>query len=128
MISRSKGGVGRGRDTNTVVTTMESLVRRGIFATEEQATRELVRDYVLRQIATLQQELARFDRKYGMSFKRFGEYLHERSVLLESDQLSPQQRQSLGQAIMLEEDDWLDWKAALEMLDSWLGLRQEAAV
>ena len=113
---------------NTFATTMEPLLRRKIFATEEQAGRELVRDYVLRQIATLQRDLARFERKYGMPFERFCQYLHERSVLLESDQLSPQQRQSLGQMIMLEEDDWFDWKAALEMLDSWLGLRQEAAV
>ncbi len=26
---------------------------------------------------------------------------------------------------MEEEDDWLDWKVAKEMLESWLGLRQE---
>ncbi len=113
---------------NTSATPMEPLVRRKIFATEEQASRELVREYVLRQIATLQRDLARFERKYGMPFERFCQYLHARSVLLESGQLSPQQRQSLGQAIMLEEDDWLDWKASLDMLDSWLGLRQEAAV
>jgi len=30
-----------------------------------------------------------------------------------------------GTAIMQEEDDWLDWKAAEELLESWLGLRQE---
>ncbi len=113
---------------NTFATTIEPLIKRKIFATEEQASRELVRDYVLRQIATLQRDLARFERKYGMPFDRFSQYLHERSVLLASEQLSPQQRQSLGQMIMLEEDDWLDWKATLEMLDSWLGLRQEAAV
>jgi len=107
---------------------MESLIKRKIFTNEEQAGRELLRDYVLRQIASLQRDLARFECKYGMSFERFSEYLHERSVLLETQQLSPQQRQSLGQAIMLEEDDWFDWKASLEMLDSWLGLRQEAAV
>lgn len=113
---------------NTFATAMEPLIRRKIFATEEQAGRELVREYVLRQITSLQQNLAHFEHKYGMSFERFGEYLHERSILLESEQLSLQQRQSLGQAIMLEEDDWLDWKASLEMLDSWLGLRQETAV
>ena len=60
-----------------------------------------------------------------MHFERFGEYLHERSVLLEMSQLPSQQHQALGQAIMQEEDDWLDWKVAREMLESWLGLRQE---
>ncbi len=104
---------------------MEPLIRRKIFTTEEQAIRELLRDYILRQIAMLQREATRFERKYGMHFERFGEYLHERSVLLEMSQLPSQQHQALGQAIMQEEDDWLDWKAAQEMLESWLGLRQE---
>jgi len=27
---------------------------------------------------------------------------------------------------MQEEDDWLDWKVAREMLENWLGLRQES--
>ena len=104
---------------------VEPLVRRQIFASEEQAARELVRDYVLRQIASLQREVARFERKYGMHFERFAEYLHERSILLETSQLEPSQRQALGQAVMQEEDDWLDWKAAQEMLESWLGVRRE---
>ena len=26
-----------------------------------------------------------------------------------------------------DEDDWLDWKAAQEMLESWLGVRREEA-
>jgi hypothetical protein len=104
---------------------VEPLVRRQIFADEEQAARELVRDYLLRQITSLQREVARFERRYGMRFERFGEYLHERSALLETSQLEPSQRQALGQAAMREEDDWLDWKAAQEMLESWLGVRHE---
>ena len=28
---------------------------------------------------------------------------------------------------MEEEDDWFDWKAAQDMLDNWLGMRQEVA-
>jgi hypothetical protein len=26
---------------------------------------------------------------------------------------------------MQDEDDWLDWKVAREMLENWLGLQQE---
>lgn len=107
---------------------VEPLIRRQIFASEEIAAQELVREYVLRQIATLQREIARFERKYGMHFERFCEYLRERSVLLEASTLEPSQRRALGQAVMREEDDWLDWKAAQEMLDSWLGVRREAAL
>jgi hypothetical protein len=106
---------------------IEPLVRRQIFASEEQAAREMVRDYVLHQITILQREVARFERKYGMRFERFVEYLHERSTLLETHQLEPSQHQALGQAVMREEDDWLDWKAAQEMLESWLGIRREVA-
>lgn len=60
-----------------------------------------------------------------MRFEQFAEYLHERSLLLEEGDLSPEQRQILGRAIRQEEDDWLDWKVAREMLESWLGLHRE---
>ncbi|MBM4467300.1 MAG: hypothetical protein FJ014_17400 [Chloroflexi bacterium] len=104
---------------------IKPLIKRKIFVTEEQAIRELLREYILRQITALQREITRFERKYGMHFERFGEYLHERSVLLETGSFSAEQRQTLGRTIMEEEDDWLDWKVAKEMLESWLGLRQE---
>ena len=45
--------------------------------------------------------------------------------MLQSKELSPEQKQPLGRALMTEEDDWLDWKVATEMLQSWLGLREE---
>lgn len=111
--------------TTTVNPAIEPFVKRKIFSTEEEAIRELLRDYILRQIAALQDKIARFEQKYGMRFQQFSEYIHERSVLLEGDELSPEQRQALGRAIMQEEDDWLDWKVAQEMLESWLGIRQE---
>jgi len=111
----------------SVSAVMEPLIRRRVFATEEEALRALLREYILQQIAALQREMGRFERKCGLSFERFGEYLHERSVLLETGPLSPEQRQTLGRTLMQEEDDWLDWKVAQEMLESWLGLRQEVA-
>ncbi|GAB4527956.1 MAG: hypothetical protein Kow0063_03770 [Anaerolineae bacterium] len=104
---------------------IEPLIRRKIFNTEEEAIRELLREYILRQIGALQQEVSHFEQKHGMRFQQFSEYLHERSVLLEKGDFSAAQRQALGQAVMQEEDDWLEWKAAQEMLESWLGLRQE---
>ena len=111
---------------NTIVSSvMEPLIRRKVFATEEEAVRSLLREFILRQINGLQRELTRFERKYGMRFEQFVEYLHERSVLLQEGELSPEQGQVLGRAVMQEEDDWLDWKVAREMLESWLGLRQE---
>ena len=60
-----------------------------------------------------------------MRFQQFSEYLHERSVLLEKNDLSAEQRQNLSQAIMQEEDDLLDWKVAKELMESWIGIRRE---
>jgi len=110
-----------------ISTAIEPLIKRRIFSTEEEAIRELLRDYILRQVSALQKEVAGFEQKYGMRFQQFSEYLHARSVLLERDDLSPKQRETLGQAIMQEEDDWLDWKVAQEMLENWLGLSQGVA-
>ena len=108
----------------TISEAIEPLIRKKIFNTEE-AIRELMREYILRQIATLQRKIGRFERKYGMRFQLFSDYLHEKSILLEKGELSVEQRQSLGQAIMQEEDEWLDWKSAQDMIESWIGLRQE---
>lgn len=104
---------------------VEPFIKRNIFASEDQAIQELVHGYVLHQIIDLQRTVQGFEKKYGMHFDRFVDYLHVRSTLLESGRLSEQQRQTLGQAIMHEEDDWIEWKAAQEMLKNWLGLRQE---
>jgi len=108
-----------------MATRIEPLLRRNIFATEDEAIRELVREYVLRQIISLQEELKQFERKHGMNFKQFNKYLHERSVLLEKKSLPAEQLQALNVSIMQDEDDWLEWKAVCEMLENWLGLQQE---
>jgi ABC-type polar amino acid transport system ATPase subunit len=106
-------------------TQVEALIKRNIFASEEEAIQELVRDYVLRQMTVLQDVLLQFERKYGMNFQQFNQYLHERSALLENKSLAADQLQTLSAAVMQEEDDWLDWKASRELLENWLGLRNE---
>jgi len=105
---------------------VESLVKNKIFANEEDVMKELLQDYMVRQINNLKREITRFERKYGMPFDHFKEYLHERSELIEKGDLSRKEHQILAQAVMQEEDDWLDWKVAKEMFESWIGLRHEA--
>ncbi|MEA3417131.1 MAG: hypothetical protein U9R02_13450 [Thermodesulfobacteriota bacterium] len=109
----------------TISAVIEPLIRKKIFNTEKEAIQELTREYILRQIATLQRKIGRFERKNGMRFQQFCDYLHDRSVLLENSKLSAEQRQALARAVMQEEDDWLDWKVANEMIESWIGLQQE---
>lgn len=115
--------------TTSTVTSMvlEPLIRRQLFVDERSAVQELARGYILRHVEGLTEQIRDFENRYGMGFDRFAEYLHERSLLLSSDRLDSEQRRSLGQAVMVEEDDWLEWKAAQEMLDSWLGLSSEVA-
>ena len=105
---------------------VESLVKNKIFANEEDVMKELLQDYIVRQIGNLKREITRFERKYGMTSDHFKAYLHERSELIEKGNLSSKEHQILAQVVMQEEDDWLDWKVAKEMLESWIGLRQEA--
>jgi hypothetical protein len=60
--------------------TIKLLVKRKIFKTEEEAIQSLLRDYIMGQIAGLRREIGRFERKYGMSFQQFSDYIHDRSV------------------------------------------------
>ena len=69
------------------------------------------------------ERIADLEKHYGMSFDHFGAYLKERSAMLSNSELGPQQRRKIAQAVMLEEEDWLDWKVARDFLHGWLGLR-----
>jgi hypothetical protein len=62
-----------------------------------------------------------------MDFEQFTRYTSERTALLRRANGQPnEERQRLAQAIMQDEDDWLEWKAAEGMLQSWLGLQEES--
>ena len=106
---------------------LKPFLQRHIFTSEEQAVRSLLRDHVLHQVETLRAEDRRLAQKYGMAFDRFEQYLHDRSTLLAAGLLSADEQRVLGQAVMLEEDDWMEWKANRAMLESWLGLDKEVS-
>lgn len=107
--------------------TLNVLIKRKIFKTEEEAIKNLLRDYILKQITGLRRQIGRFERNTGMHFEQFNDYIHDRSVLLETSNLPAEQRLNLNRDIMRDEDTWLDWKVANEMLDSWLGIIREIA-
>ncbi|MFO7741013.1 MAG: hypothetical protein R6X31_01755 [Anaerolineae bacterium] len=113
---------------NTSLTAMvETPVNRKVFATEEEGIHSLLREYIPQQVSQLQQELPTLESKHGVSFEQFAAYVHDRSVLLEGGDLSPEQRKVLGQATGQEEEDWLDSKVNREMPESWLRLLQEVS-
>lgn len=107
--------------SNSVVQAIEPLVRRGLFATPEQAVTEIARDYVLRQIERYRTIIENLQARHGMTYEQFEAYLRSRSAILAANP-DP----ALSQAIMAEEEDAMDWKIARDMLQNWLGLQAEA--
>ncbi len=100
-----------------LATMVEPFVRRGLFASPEQAVAEMARAYVLRQIERYRAIVESLQAKYGMTYEQFDAYLRSRSATL-----AAHPNPALNQAIMAEEEDALDWKIAREMLASWMGL------
>lgn len=106
---------------------LSPLVRRGLFDDVEAAARMLVRNYVLQQIDACRKEIAEHESKHGMSFVQFTRYTEKRTAQLgQVDDWPEAQRATLAQAVMEDEQDWLEWKVTEEMLQSWLGLKEEA--
>jgi hypothetical protein len=103
-----------------ITSVVEPFVRRGLFATPEQAVTEMARDYILRQIERYRAIIEDLQTRHGMTYEQFDAYLKSRSATLASNP-DP----ALNQAIMAEEEDALDWKIARDMLHSWLGLQAE---
>jgi hypothetical protein len=106
--------------SDQVSSIIEPFVRRGLFASQEEAVTEMARDYVLRQIERYQSIVARLHAKYGMSYEQFMLYSRSRAATLVAHP-DP----TLSRAMMVEEEDALDWKMAHEMLQRWLGLQVE---
>jgi len=111
-----------------VVALLEPLVRHQAFPSVEAAMRALVRDYVLRQIEQYRERLVLLEKQHGMTFEQFSAYLKERAALVAHGQLDAEQKQRVAQAVMAEEEDWLDWKIAREFLEGWVGVTAEVAV
>lgn len=111
------------RDVTEII---EPLVRHQVFPSVEAAARSLVIDRILREIDRYRGRIAALEQRYGMPFEQFSAYLKERSALLSNGHLDAPQKQKVAQALMSEEEDWLDWKIAREFLEAWLGLQSEA--
>jgi hypothetical protein len=96
---------------------VEPFVRRRLFPNAEMAVAEIARDYVLRQIERYRAMETAFQARYGMTYEQFDDYLRACS-----ETLSKNPNPALNQAIMIEEDDALDWNIARDMVQNWLGL------
>ncbi|MEA3351426.1 MAG: hypothetical protein U9Q82_12450 [Chloroflexota bacterium] len=106
--------------TNQITTVIEPFVQRGLFENFEKAVTTMAYDYVLHQVERYQTTITHLQNKYGMDYEHFEAYLKARSTTLAA---AP--NLELNQAIMLEEEDALNWKIARDMLASWLGVQLE---
>ncbi len=79
---------------------MKPLVDSGIYKNETSALNDIVIDFIRGKIKGYKAITDQFEHKYQ---KGFGEF----SAGIKNN------------ASMLQEDDWMDWKAALEMTQAW---------
>jgi len=93
---------------HTIEAIVEPLVQKGIFSNAEHAVAEMTKDFVSRQVQKWRRRVRKFERKYGTDYHSFTDSLR-------------------GRATMAEEEHWLDWKIAAEMLESWEKLLKEMA-
>jgi len=93
--------------TQATVLLTQPFVRSGIYASPEQALKHIVLDYIDRQLAWAQAERRRYERKYHCAFAEWSKSLS-------------------GKATIADEDDWMEWEAILDMLDSWQKIKTEA--
>ena len=95
------------------------LVERGLFDNAEIAVKNLMKNYVINQIQHYKNIIHKFEKKYGMNYNQFNNYLEVRAKKLSNDK-------SIHKNLMLEEEDAIDWKIANDMLESWLGIKDSS--
>ena len=85
----------------TIVDTVtERLVATQKFTSKEDALWDLARAAVRNKITYYRRRIRRLENKYGVDFDTFTQQLKHK-------------------ATPIEEDDWLGWRSARNMLDDW---------
>ena len=86
--------------TEHISNIVKPLVLSGIYKNEEVALKEIIFDHVLRKSQKYKRLILEFQAKYKFNFEEFSKKIKNK-------------------ATFEEEDDWMDWKAAIEMNDAW---------
>jgi hypothetical protein len=107
----------------TMPIAIEPLLKHGLFQDTDTAITEMVRVYTANHVQQYQATINELQAKYGMDYDTFLAYLQARAEEL-MDAPSPE----LNEAMMLEEEDALDWQIARDMLRNWLTIQVEAQV
>ena len=86
----------------------DTLVIEAKFASKEDALRSLARSAVRERMVRYRRRIQRMERKYGADFAGFI-------------------RQIESSATPQQEDDWLAWRSAIEMMNEWQAIYQSLA-
>jgi len=86
----------------------DSLVVEAKFASKEDALRSLARSAVRERMLRYRRRIQRMERKHGTDFVGFT-------------------RQLEGSATPQQEDDWLAWRSAIDMMSEWQAIYHSLA-
>ena len=92
--------------TDAIPMLTEPFVQTGLYTNSSSALKYIVMDYLDRQIHQAQIEIENYEHKYQQSFVEWSESIS-------------------GRATIDEEDDWMEWEAARDMLSGWQQIRVE---
>lgn len=75
------------------------FVEKGIYESTDAFVSDLLKDVAARKIRSYERKIKRFEAKYG-SFEQFSSKIR-------------------GKATPMQEDEWMEWEAAINMLKAW---------
>jgi len=85
------------------------LVKLGLYESHYEFIKDVTSDFIKHKIQFYKQQRGTFEKKYGMSFNRLSKKLET------------------GASIQ-EEDDWMEWEAAENMLKVWKKAARETGI
>jgi lipopolysaccharide biosynthesis regulator YciM len=97
--------------TGKYLTALETLsrpfIQAGLYESEEDFLRDLVKDMAQRKIKAYQSTVRKYEKRY-QSWQKFTEEIK-------------------GKATPEQEDEWMEWEAARNILEAWRELVKELA-
>lgn len=84
----------------TISNLLRPLVILGLYKNEEAALKDVIANYMKRKIEDYNGVIKKMEDRHGKNFSSFTKEIKNK-------------------ASMEIEDDWMEWKAAISMMDSW---------
>jgi len=85
----------------TLEAVVDTLVRTGQYKTQTEAIRAIALEQIDRKITLYERRVKRFGKKHRTNFEAYTKRLR-------------------NHATVTQEDEWMEWEAALDMLEAWL--------